>query len=538
MEYLLFFGAIYFIWYLGKSKYGDNETTSQTEKSENQTIRKSVKQNLKYFVEGAIDTPAVISKGFEKAINGLEELNNQIALAKKALEIENSLYERFGYPFILENSFLRLLGCYERACKLKLPTKIPKVLGPELRQELVERSKRSKEIYEPDGKDECAINFLTSYQPWPFDLSPENLECYRRAIYDFGRRRQEYDFRKKYPSEICQSYFKKDLRLAKLFSEDKNDYFGTFLRYADEMGKGEEAAIKYDIQVRLLRYVTSGKNCLDSKDILCHYKAAGLTKKLQVVDEWFIKRIIDNVPKLEKWSFKYLGLLLEIGSYVDVESLNLRIKKEVEWIELVEKAELISLKRIKNKEKVSQSSESLSQRIEQPSFKLIKEFIEQNQVKALYHFTARENLDSIVKSGGLFSWKYLENHGIFYHGGGNNDSKALDKRKHLENYVRLSFCKDHPMRYHVQKRLQSDTVLLEIDPAILFEEGVLVSDINAADSDAQIQNALKGLKTIKYSATQRSYVKREDPDFKQHQAEILIPEVVPLKFIKNLNNYG
>ena len=105
MEYLLFFGAIYFIWYLGKSKYGDNETTSQTEKSENQTIGKSVKQNLKYFVEGAIDTPAAISKGFEKTINGLEELNNQIALAKKALEIENSLYERFGYPFILENSF-------------------------------------------------------------------------------------------------------------------------------------------------------------------------------------------------------------------------------------------------------------------------------------------------------------------------------------------------------------------------------------------------------------------------------------------------
>lgn len=160
MEYLLFFGAIYFIWYLGKSKYGDNETTSQTEKSENQTIGKSVKQNLKYFVEGAIDTPAAISKGFEKTINGLEELNNQIALAKKALEIENSLYERFGYPFILENSFLRLLGCYEKACKLKLPTKIPEVFGPELRQELVERSKRSKEIYEPDEKDECAINFL------------------------------------------------------------------------------------------------------------------------------------------------------------------------------------------------------------------------------------------------------------------------------------------------------------------------------------------------------------------------------------------
>ena len=69
MEYLLFFGAIYFIWYLGKSKSGDNETTSQTEKSENQTIGKSVKQNLKYFVEGAIDTPATISKGFEKTID-------------------------------------------------------------------------------------------------------------------------------------------------------------------------------------------------------------------------------------------------------------------------------------------------------------------------------------------------------------------------------------------------------------------------------------------------------------------------------------
>lgn len=169
---------------------------------------------------------------------------------------------------------------------------------------------------------------------------------------------------------------------------------------------------------------------------------------------------------------------------------------------------------------------------------LIRQFINDNNVKALYHLTARSNLESIIKLEGLFSWKYLQNQGILYEGGGTTDSQLLDIRKHLENYVHLSFCADHPMAFHLKQRVQSGLVLLEIDPSILFTDGVLVSNINAVDNCAKIQALPQGLSSINYQATQRTYVKRDDPEFKQHQAEILIPECVPLKFIKRRFIYG
>lgn len=38
--------------------------------------------------------------------------------------------------------------------------------------------------------------------------------------------------------------------------------------------------------------------------------------------------------------------------------------------------------------------------------------IEQNNITKLYHFTDRDNLESIIRNGGLYSWKDCEEQGI------------------------------------------------------------------------------------------------------------------------------
>lgn len=89
------------------------------------------------------------------------------------------------------------------------------------------------------------------------------------------------------------------------------------------------------------------------------------------------------------------------------------------------------------------------------------------------------------------------------------------------------------MAYRFQKQ-GYDIFLLEIDPAILDKEGVLFSDRNATANGARIEAGINGLKNIDLEATKRHYVSRMDPDFVPHQAEILVPESVPLRYIKNI----
>ena len=69
-------------------------------------------------------------------------------------------------------------------------------------------------------------------------------------------------------------------------------------------------------------------------------------------------------------------------------------------------------------------------------------------IKKLYHFTDRDNLESIIKHGGLYSWKDCDDKGIkIAKPGGSSTSHSLDKRDGLEYYARLSFVPDHPMMY-------------------------------------------------------------------------------------------
>lgn len=165
----------------------------------------------------------------------------------------------------------------------------------------------------------------------------------------------------------------------------------------------------------------------------------------------------------------------------------------------------------------------------------ILRLLRENGVVYLYHFTDRRNLESIRKHGGLFSWQTCLNRGITIpYAGGDGNSRLLDRRHGLQDYVRLSLCDDHPMMWRL-KQMGYDLVLLKIkvDAAVLRD--TLFSDMNATDNQHSHGGSLQDLKKIRFSATKRRYVSRDDADFKYHQAEVMVKTFIPAEYIVNLD---
>ena len=155
-----------------------------------------------------------------------------------------------------------------------------------------------------------------------------------------------------------------------------------------------------------------------------------------------------------------------------------------------------------------------------------------NGVRYFYHFTDRRNLDSIKKQGGLYSWRYCEDHGITIpYPGGDGTSRSLDSYHGLSDYVRLSFCTDHPMKWVLEQK-GYNMVLLRVRIDVACLEGTLFSDINATDSNHRHGGTLDDLKRVNIQATQENYVSKTSPIFKQHQAEVMVKTFIPLEYIE------
>ncbi len=107
----------------------------------------------------------------------------------------------------------------------------------------------------------------------------------------------------------------------------------------------------------------------------------------------------------------------------------------------------------------------------------------------LYHFTDASNVDSIMKNG-LLSWQELELRRIDHRPGSNRLSRDLDKRKGLEDYVRLSTWRNHPMAWVAKKDRIENLVWLAVDEAVLDHPDALYSNTNATANRARISRKL------------------------------------------------
>lgn len=168
-----------------------------------------------------------------------------------------------------------------------------------------------------------------------------------------------------------------------------------------------------------------------------------------------------------------------------------------------------------------------------------KEILALHRIDKLYHFTDSENLKSIIQNGGLYSWADCEEKGItIAKPGGGEPSRKLDKRHGLEHYVRLSFTKRHPMMFVAKDDGRiNDPVILEINPEILYEEDTLFSDRNAASNDAHVGGTLDDFKKIHFkSVIARKQFDLEESEQPYFQAEILVKNFIPLKYITNIES--
>ena len=160
------------------------------------------------------------------------------------------------------------------------------------------------------------------------------------------------------------------------------------------------------------------------------------------------------------------------------------------------------------------------------------------QVTKLYHFTDRSNLESIKKMGGLYSWDYmLRNNYEIKTPGGDNLSRMLDARYKLQNYVRISFCSNHPMMHIAKKEGRiHDPVLLEIDPVVVTFGDTLFSDRNATSNDHLRGADLIDMERIRFEVCkQANHFDLSEKEKPFYQAEVMVKEFIPAKYILNLN---
>ena len=172
----------------------------------------------------------------------------------------------------------------------------------------------------------------------------------------------------------------------------------------------------------------------------------------------------------------------------------------------------------------------------------ILQIFEQNGIRQLYHFTDSRNKNSIIQNGGLFSWWYCEENNIpIYAPGGDMQSRELDRRQQLENYVRLSYTSNHPMAWRAQQDgriINLKNLIIKIDVSTL--RNTKFSNVNAARTSTppiavfgEDVNFIRN--NVKFNVVKRSRSpKRDDPDFPYFQAEVMVKEHVPLEYITNL----
>lgn len=198
---------------------------------------------------------------------------------------------------------------------------------------------------------------------------------------------------------------------------------------------------------------------------------------------------------------------------------------------------------LREKEKTRQEEISRLNRLYlslKPDASEIVNFLKDNGVYYLYHFTEASNIPLIKSRKGLYSWSYLLSHGMKIPSpGGNDTSRGLDRDKGLEDYVRLSFCKSHPMAYRLHQKSEgrANLVLLKIKIDVAMFESTLFSNMNATDKRAQIGSDNDFIEVyIDFDAISLDWCRRSDPRFKKRQAEIMVKTFIPIKYIVNIDN--
>lgn len=266
---------------------------------------------------------------------------------------------------------------------------------------------------------------------------------------------------------------------------------------------------------------------LVSKSIKPNYKNE-VKKYKQLIDklkEKEIKRLLKNKEEALR---KHREEVLKIKK---AEEAKYEQKKQLTEIEIKKKRQLESAVQIK-KEKLN----SLLQK--KHNWLDYQEILQKNNIQILYHFTDLANVSSIKKNGGLYSWHYMDVNNIdIPFPGGSPLSRTLDKQYGLEDYVRVSFTKNHPMMHVAigDGRIRHP-IILNIDVSVCYFEKTKFANMNAARNGHSCGSNVEDLQAIKFHLVKlkdQFNINQEERPY--YQAEVLIKTWIPINFITNID---
>ena len=175
-----------------------------------------------------------------------------------------------------------------------------------------------------------------------------------------------------------------------------------------------------------------------------------------------------------------------------------------------------------------------------PSYKSCRneiiQYLIDNGIKCLYHFTDRDRLNSIIRHGGLLSYKRcLDEAVVMPVRKDMAASRDIDAEFGLEDYARLSFCRDLP-KIDERKKAGAELVLLKISLEVATFEDTEFADMEATSPMMKHGSTFEDLRKINLSITNCENSSLSKIEYLQKQAEILVKEIIPLKYILNIEN--
>ncbi|MBS1685725.1 MAG: DUF4433 domain-containing protein [Bacteroidetes bacterium] len=249
---------------------------------------------------------------------------------------------------------------------------------------------------------------------------------------------------------------------------------------------------------------------------------SGKTKK-EKDDQLFIKRILREKEEAERNRIelernrKSLNPKPSIKENIGVGAINI--------LEPVSENQIFDIQVVEDVEYLKDNWEEF------------RNVIIQNKITTLYHFTDRSNLQSIKQNGGLLSWYYCLQNGIKIPKISSSEtSRSLDLRKGLQNYVRVSFVKDHPMLFNAKREGRiNDPVLLTIDTRVIYLRDSKYAKLNAVKNGEVSEGSIEKFKSIKFDILKQRYFDLSEEEKPFFQAEVLVLEKIPLEYITNIH---
>jgi hypothetical protein len=238
--------------------------------------------------------------------------------------------------------------------------------------------------------------------------------------------------------------------------------------------------------------------------------------------------------ELEIYEKRQAEIFRQLQNEAEILRLEQVKKKEQKEQQKEQEKELRKVDELKKIEKEDKLKKLLNKKSNWRDFRKV---LQDNRINILYHFTDYSNIKSIKDNGGLYSWIYCDRNNIVIPMTGNSSlGRSLDVEFGLEDYVRLSFIKDHPMKHvAISEGRITKPHLLTVSTEVCYFENTRFSDMNAADRRHQNDDSIDFLRTLKFDLFKKSYFNLNAIEKKEYQSEVLIKTWIPAEYITNLN---